>query len=451
MPWKLQGGTPPTPYADLPEGTPGDRRLVSLNGSNYMMERGPSFWDFLTPSAPDQAHVAANRIPPQEFGSLFRPHIYLAPSAGVMATQTLPGSVATSQVVKQVSIASFGWLTVRLFMADITGAPLVPEGIWFGTQGLGGEDPRWIDDWVPATGIVAPPAGTLTAPGVGPVTDFISLPGLTTTKGLVVRIQMPGGTITKGVYGGSDVQIPGFLSRFTRRKDGSIIGDPGVNTDWQEAFGQAPWWVLQVAGLSEPQCLLGGIGDSHMQGYLSEYGGAGLRGMLGELAALQTTQNLCVTNLAHTGDNMALIGSKLRIFEEAFDFGGWIRQRASVNDRNVSWDYLIGQADASFAQLQADAAYLAGRSKVMIPQEGAGSNGGEAGWYGRFNTHRAAEMALWPAHMYDASAILNADGSFKDGMAGPDQGHPSVLGNQTWAVPSWASLQSALTSLGVSI
>jgi hypothetical protein len=408
-------------------------------------------WGVPSSDAVARAYVSNHPIPAPEYGSLFRSHIYLAPSAGAMDEQELVGSVATSQVVKQVSKAPFGWLTVRLFMSDITGAPLTPEGIWFGTQDVGGEDPRWIDNWVAATGVVAAPAGSLASPGVGPVCDFVSLPGLTTTEGLVVRIQMPAGTITKGFYGSNAEQIPDFLSIYTRKKDGTISADPGVTTDWQDAYGEAPWWVLQVAGLSVPQCLLGGIGDSHMQGYLAEYGGAATRGMLGELASLQTDENLCVTNLAHTGDSMSLIASKLRIFEEVFDFGGWIRQRASVNDRTETWDYTTAQADDSFAQLQADSLYLANRSKIMIPQEGAGANDGESGWYTRFNTHRATEMTMWPAHMYDIAAICNSDGSFKTDMVGPDEGHPSVLGNQTWAVPSWSSLQSALTSFGVSI
>lgn len=447
MPWIMQHQA--IPYASLPIGAPGDRQLVSLNGSNYMMVRGPSFWEFLVPSAPDQAYVFANPIPEPEFNP-FRSHIYLAPAAGMMSENTFEQR-ATTSIIKRVSKASFGWTTVRLHMADITGSPLTPEGIWFGLQDVDSDNPIWVNDLVAATGLVAPPAGTDDEPGIGPVCNFVTLPGTTTTKAIVVRIQMPGGTITQGSISTNDELVPSFVSRFNNAIAGSIAGNPGTSSGWGEAFGQIPWFSLEVAGLTVPQCLLGGIGDSHLQGYRADQGGQGTRGMLGEMADLQTTENLCVTNFARTGHTTDQIAARLRVFEEAFDLGGWLRQRASVNDRDGNSDYTLIQADASFDLLQADYAYLSGRNKLMIPLEGLGFNDGPSGWYGRFNTHRAAEQALWPGNMYNASSILNADGSYLLDMFGPDGGHPSLLGNQTWAVPSWASLQSALTSLGVTI
>ena len=429
---------------------PGDKKLVRMpSGNEHMMIRGAFSWGFLSPSPEDQAYVLAHPIPEPEFNP-FRSHIYLTPAAGMMSENTFEQR-ATTSIIKRVSKASFGWTTVRLHMADITGSPLTPEGIWFGLQDVDSDNPIWIDDLVAATGLVAPPAGTDDEPGIGPVCNFVTLPGTTTTKAIVVRIQMPGGTITQGSIGNDELLIPSYMSRFSRGIAGSIAGDPGTSSGWGEIFGQVPWFALEVAGLTVPQCLLGGIGDSHMQGYRADAGGQGTRGMLGEMADLQTTENLCVTNFARTGHTTDQIAARLRVFEEAFDLGGWLRQRASVNDRDGNSDYTLIQADASFDLLQADYAYLSGRNKLMIPLEGLGFNDGPSGWYGRFNTHRAAEQALWPGNMYNASSILNADGSYLPDMFGPDGGHPSLLGNQTWAVPSWASLQSALTSLGVTI
>lgn len=429
---------------------PGDKKLVRMpSGNEHMMIRGAFSWGFLSPSPEDQAYVLAHPIPAPLWNP-FRSHIYLTPAAGMMSENTFEQR-ATTSIIKRVSKASFGWTTVRLHMADITGSPLTPEGIWFGLQDVDSDNPIWIDDLVAATGVVAPPAGTDDEPGIGPVCNFVTLPGTTTTKAIVVRIQMPGGTITQGTISTDDQLIPSYMSRLGFAIAGSIIGNPGTSSGWGEAFGQIPWFSLEVAGLTVPQCLLGGIGDSHMQGYRADAGGQGTRGMLGEMADLQTTENLCVTNFARTGHTTEQIAARLRVFEEAFDLGGWLRQRASVNDRDEYGDYLVSKADATFALLQADYAYLLSRSKLMIPMEGAGANGGPAGWYDRFNVHRTEEEAAWPAHMYNASSILNTDGSYKTDMVGPDNGHPSLLGYQTWAPPSWASLQAALTALGVEV
>ena len=422
---------------------------ATLTG-DCLVKRGADRW--YLPSGDDvaRAYMAYNPIPAPTYNP-FRSHIYLSPAAGLMTEATF-GQRVTSNIFKRISKASFSWTTVRIFMSDITGTPVAPEGVWFGFQDVDGDNPQYIEDWVAATGLVAPPAGTVDSPGIGPVCNFTTLAGSTTTKAIVVRIQMPAGTYTQGSIGTNDQQVPDFISRFSRKIDGSIISDPGTSTGWGEAFGETPWFVLQVAGLSVPQCLIAGIGDSHMQGYRAEFGGLGTRGMLGEMYSLyQTTQNLCVTNLARSGDNISQISSKLHAFEDAFDFGGWLHQRSSVNDRDGSLDYTTTQADLTFDALEADYLYLSGLNKIMIPIQSAGSDGGATGWYGRYTARQGDEIALWPAYMYNASSILNADGSYQTDMGGADGGHPSELGYQTWAGPSWTSLLAALTSFGVTL
>lgn len=422
---------------------------ATLTG-DCLVKRGATNWYLPSSDETARAYMLYNPIPAPTYNP-FRSHIYLAPAAGHMEEQTF-GQRSISVIMPRVSKASFSWSSVRLYMADITGTPVAPEGVWFGLQDVDGDNPQYIESWVAATGLVAPPAGTVDSPGIGPVCNLTTLAGSTSTKAIVVRIQMPAGTYTKGKISTGASLIPDYVSRFGRVIDGPITSDPGTWTGWGEAFGEMPWFVLQVAGLSVPQCVIGGIGDSHMQGYRADAGGQGTRGMLGEMYSLyQTTENLFVTNFAKSGDNISQISSKLHAFEAALDIGGWLHQRASINDRDGSNDITTTQANLTYDALVADYSYLSGLNKIMIPIQSAGFDDGATGWYGRYTARQPDEIAAWPAHMYNASSILNSDGSYQTDMGGPDGGHPSELGYQTWAGPSWTSLIAALTSFGVTL
>lgn len=423
--------------------------LGAENTGDALVVRYSSGWGLPSSDAVARAYMAAHPIPAPEFNP-FRSHIYLSPAAALMNSETLPQRAVTV-AFPRVSLASFGWNTIRIVMADITGAPVAPEGVWIGLSGVDDNDPRSATSWVAATGLVAPPAGTLAEPGVGPVCDYVTLPSTTALSSIVVRIQMPGGTYTTSRIGTDISLVPDFVSRFTYSIDGSIIADPEVETGWGEAFGVVPWFIVQVAETTVPQCVLGGAGDSVMRGYRADLGGNGTRGMLGEMYALQGSANLNIVNLSEHGMTAEGISLRMRAFEEGLDLGGWIRQRASINDREVDWDYTTIQADASFALLNSDYTYLLTRSKLMIPIEGYGFDGGPSGWYTRFLSREPDEIAAWPARMYDADSITNPDGSYIIDMGGPDGAHPSLLGYQTAASPSWVSIQAALDLFGIAI
>jgi lysophospholipase L1-like esterase len=197
--------------------------------------------------------------------------------------------------------------------------------------------------------------------------------------------------------------------------------------------------------------MLGAIGDSHCRGYVPDIGGQGYRGVFGELGAMIGTKKLTVINLGRSGHTRAQIAKRVRAWENQLDMGGWIVQRASINDKDASFDYQVTTADSSWNYLQDDWVFDGDKTKIFIPWEGFGMTGAASGWYDRFNTHKAEEQALWPYSIYTSSSILNADGSYKAGVGGSDNGHPNILGYQTAAVPVWAGLQSALTTLGITI
>lgn len=379
----------------------------------------------------------------------WRNHIYLAPGAAG-PTATTRAQRSTSSVIKRVSTASFSWVKLRLIMMDISGTPVAPEGIWFGLGSLGMTEAVYGSGWVAATGLQAPPSGTENSPGIGFVCDAVTLPSDTATNSVVVRIQMPSGQYATMNLSTNPANLPDWIANLSKAIDGPIAGDPGTITGWGEAFGVLPWFILEVSETSVPQCVIGGIGDSHVEGYLVDDGGKGSRGMLGEMYALQGAKNLNIVNLGRTGHTTTQIASRLRAFEEALDIGGWIRERASINDM-VGFDVTTAQADASFAQLQDDYAYLAGRGKFMIPMESAGATDWADGWYDRYTYREPDEITAFPARMYNASSICNADGSYQANMGASDKAHPSGLGYSTWASPSWASFQAAMTTLGLAV
>ena len=86
--------------------TPGTEALVQLpSGKKYMMVRGETVWDFLSPSAEDQAYVAANPMPPP----------IPAQVTGVVAT---PGDTIVGLAWNAVS----GALEYRIYCAVDSGA-----------------------------------------------------------------------------------------------------------------------------------------------------------------------------------------------------------------------------------------------------------------------------------------------------------------------------------------
>lgn len=434
----------------------GTKRLCTIPGTtrsgSALIQRFSDRWDVVGADSVTPAYLSLNPIPAATYNP-FRTHIYLTPAGGGLEAETTASVRSTTSVLMKISNATFTWTTVRLIMANINGTPVAPEGVWFSLSNVGVDNPvSGGGTWVAATGLKAPPAGTDDEPGIGPVCDYVSLPGSTTANGIVVRIQMPAGDIVYGNISTTPSCIPDFVSRYSKAIDGPISSNPGTVSGWGEAFGMVPWYSVQIAGLSVPQCMLGVIGDSHALGYRADNGGQGTRGMFGELFSLMGSKNICITNLARSGHKTSQMALRLRAFETQLDMGGWIRQRASVNDSvGGTGDYTAAQALASYNQLTADWTYLNNRTKLMIPFEGAGANGGPTGWYSRFNTYKETEKTNWPYYMYDASAILNVDGSYQTDMGGPDGGHPSLLGYQTWAPPSWTSLQAALTTLNVTV
>ena len=220
-----------------------------------------------------------------------------------------------------------------------------------------------------------------------------------------------------------------------------------------------PAFILEYTDLSADVCLLGAIGDSHFRGFIGS-GSSGFSGPFGEMlrsfdgAGWATSPNVSILGLARSGHQQAQISTRLHAFEPVLGLGGWIRERASINDHDGSLDVTQATADASWAILQSDIDYIKNtQGKLIIPAHGAGANGWASGWYGRFTSHEADERAYVGANRvaYTNSTILNADGSYKAGQFGADGTHPNMTGYANWSGPFWTAIQSALSDYGVSV
>lgn len=447
---------PWTNLADLEPAIEGLQRRVSIPGSSRsgyaLAQRFSDKWDIVGADATSINYMTANQIPAPEYNP-FRSHIYLGPAAAELIAEEATTVISTAMIFTYITVQPLTWTRVRLWMANIDGTPVTPDGIWFALcEGGYADNPFVVGSWVSASSLVGPPAGTDDSPGIGPVCAYATLGGSSATQTIALRIQMPAGTYTRMPYGigtAAAITIPEW-SPFVYEKTSDISASPGTTSGWENAFGKIPHFWLEVDGLSQQQCLLGCVGDSHTRGYLSDLGGSGYRGMFGEIMDLKGTSRVSLVNFGRAGHTTSQISSRLHAIETQMDLGGWLRQRASINDRDGSFDYTIGTANLAYSQLQSDYSFINGLGKLLIPFQGFGMDGA-SGWYERFNTHLSEELAAYPWSITTADTILDTVGAYDATMGGSDDAHPSILGYQTVALPTWTALQSSLVTLGVTL
>lgn len=448
----------------LEPATPGIQRIITggvsgaVNTGDALALRGTSNWYIPSGDATALSYVEGHPIPAPVINPL-RSHAYI--SAGGAFLDTANNASATSYALTfkvQNFPTSINWTQVRLWGLDsMSGTGAAPTNIWFAlADGGSQQSPTLVGGavtWVAATGVTAPPTGTDDVPGIGPICSYVSISKTTSSQWIAVRIQLASGDYNRmSIATDPTYIIDGFD---LPKSQGSITGNPGTTSGWGEAFGQFPAIILEYNNLSTPVYMLGCMGDSHLQGYIGS-GISGFKGFFGEIDSIWsagTYPKVALCNLGRSGHTMEQISGRLHAFEAAMDFGGWIRQRASVNNRNGSLDITTTIANTMYATLQSDYSYLFGRNKLMLPWAGPGMNGAASGWYPRFRAHVSDEVALWPGHMLDniQGLITNAsDGTYLGSYAGGDGGHPNESGYAAGAAVIAPALLSVLSGLGYS-
>jgi lysophospholipase L1-like esterase len=391
--------------------------------------------------------------------STLRNHLYMSWQAGSLVSQNYASVSSVSYQNTVIPLApTNNWTTMEVLMFDILGAPVAPQGVWACVgDGVGGADyPDFNSSvtWVAATGLKAPPSGSDDSPGVGPVCNPIAIPPSAGKRAITIRIQMPAGNYTGMSLSTTLSLYPVGQVKPLLQSAGAIAGNPSLTTGWGESFGVAPAIMIKLNGLTTPISQWIAVGDSHTQGYLGS-GSAltGVRGPFGEFLNVQagTYPKFNVMNLGRSGHTTAQISSRLHAWVSQLDVGGVLRQRASINDRTGAPDVTTGIADASWAQLQADYAYVTGLTKRCIFYSPAGATSTfSAGWYTRFTAHLADELALCPNRINANSSLVQADGSYQSGMAAPDNGHPNQTGLTTWGAQMEPAFRAMLTAEGIS-
>lgn len=431
-----------------------------------LARRGISIWGIPGADNLGVAYLASNPVPALQFNP-FKTKAYLSPQGADLGSNSYGAQTTVTMLISQPPFRSgIDWTGVRLWLFDINGSPVKPDNIWVGLANGGNMVSPNLDggavSYVAATGLTAPPSGTDNAPGLGPVCNIIPVSSTPSARQLVLRFTMPAGDYTvagsnnTGIGTNTPLYWPGVSAP---RSQGSISANPGTTTGWGEAFGVFPAFILEYTGLSSPVCQLAAIGDSHVLGYTGT-GVDGVRGVFGEVvnnfitSGWSSTPNVSLLNLGRSGHKTNQISTRLHTFEGILDIGGWLRERASINDHDDNFDVTTTQADASWTTFQNDYNYVVQtRGKLFIPFQGAGATGWASGWYSRFIAHEPDEIALVGAgkQAYVSSVILSADGSYKPGLAGVDNGHPNATGYSEWAVPMWPALKTALNNYGVTV
>lgn len=393
-----------------------------------------------------------------------RSHAYFSMAAADYGQKTLVGTRSWAFKADEMPIpADIDWDGVEIEMPSIAGVAVTPDMVAVALVNGGNAANPTLDGgaptWVVGTSLTAPPVGTDDSPGEGAVAATFAVASTATQRQLAIRIQLPAGAYVAAGSGGSgigtDANAYAYGTSEPFKQDADTSATPGTTSGWGQSFGEFPSFRIKLINLSRPVVLLGAVGDSHGQGYHGT-GVGGERGPWGYAMqfwdATGPFPDVCVVNLGRSGHSTAQISSRLNAFNSQLDFGGFLRQRASINDHTAGFDVTTTIADASWAQLQADGDTIEEDGKLFIPFEGFGADGWTAGWYSRFNTHKADEIARWGANgvgvVYEAATILEADGSYQAGLAGPDLGHPTFAAQNTAGQAMAATLVDVLTAKG---
>jgi hypothetical protein len=185
----------------LEPATVGTLKLATVTGSKrsstVLAQRFSDRWDVAGADRTSTRYIGLHPRPTLTYNP-FRSHIYLTPAAGDLTATTVSALTASTFMFNSISKTPFTWTQVRLWMCDVTGAPVAPQGVWFAVTDstdsatapqIGGS----AVTWVAGTSLAAPPAGTDDSPGVGPVCAYASVAGNTATQGIAIRIQMAAG------------------------------------------------------------------------------------------------------------------------------------------------------------------------------------------------------------------------------------------------------------------
>ncbi len=390
----------------------------------------------------------------------YRDFAVLAPFAANMGDLTLEATTDYTMLLDLPPIpAGTTWTGIRVRMAGRIGSPVAPTGVAVAICNGGNQNAPTLNDgpvaWITGTSLAAPPAGTDDEPALGAVCATLAAPSQAGARSVCVRLRMPAGAHTgAGVNGGgvgtnTDLYPVGVSAPKTKTS-----GDLTDESGWGEAFGNCPWYLVEYVGLSSPVLSLLAVGDSHLQGYAS-VGSNGNRGPFGALedsALWATRPNINIVNFGRMGHTTAQISARMTSALAQMDFGGVLRQRASINDHDDNFDVPTETADASWSTLQADAAAAAALGKLFIPFSPAGANGWASGWFERFTAHVSDEIATFGANgvgvVYEHLSILAADGSYKAGYAESDGAHPTVAAQAIWGGAMWPTLADVLTGKG---
>lgn len=367
----------------------------------------------------------------------------VTPTAYTLATPTWYSYVAMYPPFA----GDIGWDSIDIFGYGVHADPVAPTGIWLGrTASLNNAANPTITGMLAATGLKAPPAGTVALPGYGPLCDTIPLsrvPG--GVKGLCLRIGMPAGNHARFVNGTTAERQP-YGMAITKARKTDISADPTTGSGWEEAFGSFPLIAIRYNGLTRSviQVLLSG--DSHMSGYVAAAQGA--RGVHGWLRYQMDVEGVAppivFSNFAHAGQKSAEISAAMRSFVLATGVKNVMRERATVNDRTFANTYTQTEADAAFAILQSDYLWCAERGVRMVVWEGFGGTI-EQPWYPVYRSRVADCIALVGAENFvdHASLIINPDGTFMAGTAGADGGHPESAAQLSVAIDSKYDMMAA--------
>jgi len=232
-----------------------------------------------------------------------------------------------------------------------------------------------------------------------------------------------------------------------------ISGNPGVTGSWSFSFGQAPAMFLEYDGIDEPVVCAAAIGDSHTRGYVSINGGRGPWDYMKQNQWIGGTYpNISILNLGHAGHTTAQISTRLRAFEEDLDIGLWLRQAASVNDKDGAFDFTLGAVTGFRLVLDSDADFVSTAGKVFMPFQGPGQKDLAAGAYGRYIGMFDGDFAtVYPYAIRAVDGVITnaaANGIYLDGMSDDGGLHPGYVGQATQGAAMSPILVSNLTTLG---
>ena len=330
-----------------------------------------------------------------------------------------------------------------------------PTNVWAAVVNGGNTQNPTIDGgaptWVAATSILPiTAAGTTEYPTATPITNKIPLSTTTSRRGVALRLQYPDGDITRYNMGTTQAMYPTGVS--IPLAQGDITANPGTQFGWGESFGVMPAIFIEYCNLSTPIVLAGGFGDSHSRGYVNVTGGKGPWGYLVDEFVANDYKNICITNLAKAGQETSQISNNMRYLLETLDIPVAIRQVASVNNKNVSFDFTTEIIDTMLAEYLADESFVDGLDRYMIGVQGPGMGGLATGAYGRYISIYDSLVGKPIVRSVDGIITdVAANGAYLTNMAAPDTGHPSELGYSTWAAEIYNDLPGVLASAGITI